>query len=279
MEESLNVGFSVFHGVFGHAQGFPSGLGHFYSVVLLLCPIVNRMGGMLTPQEKISLTQKILEEEFAIGSESSAGLDPKTRLFHFYTRDLLTEDLEKRSSLGRSQLFGILDLLQEKDFILGYGDVPDAEKLIPGDHIRILYPLSFESGVIVEVEDTSPVVAEVRLDKKKLYVLHNNNEYLLKNLDLLGANKDFFEYVFNNAGRPITEKEVLGGTSYVERKSFQRIATELGFSGTIRQAFFPAGLSTKGLIFRKRVTQTDLDEAGIEVADLQADLRKYSRSK
>ena len=59
MEGLLNVRFSIFHGVFGHAQGFPVGLGHFIQLYLVIMPYCRQTVLMAVNKELPSGFKKI----------------------------------------------------------------------------------------------------------------------------------------------------------------------------------------------------------------------------
>lgn len=49
--------------------------------------------------------------------------------------------------------------------------------------------------------------------------------------------------------------------------------SSLGFSGTLKDQFFPIVSNSKGIKFRPQVTRAEADETGIDTADLDTKLQ------
>jgi len=100
------------------------------------------------------------------------------------------------------------------------------------------------------------------------------NDFLLSKPHAVGANKGFFDYIYENAGSRIERglmpdyaKEGIKGD-----KGFTKVINELGFKGEILKAFCPERSKTK-ILLRKEISAEQLKRERINIELLLQELR------
>ena len=100
------------------------------------------------------------------------------------------------------------------------------------------------------------------------------NDYILSKPFATHPNKEFFDYVYANAGKSFLRSEI---PDYAKRalqggKSFSKVLNELGFKGEILKAFFPKR-GKISILLQKSVSTADLKEKGVKISLLMQELR------
>lgn len=135
--------------------------------------------------------------------------------------------------------------------------------------IRILLTSPEENGELLEKNglDTN-YIFRIRKKDREVWV----NDFLLRSPHATGKNMAFLEYALSNSEELISRSDMPEYMqTEVKGKTFNKIFSELGFTGEILKAFVPKR-SKSSFQFRKEVTVAILEEEGINVPALRLEL-------
>lgn len=118
--------------------------------------------------------------------------------------------------------------------------------------------------------EDAPDAFSVSVKDREIWV----NGFLLSKPYAVSDNKEFFDYVYENADKSLTrdampdyaKKAIRGG------KGFSKVLNELGFKSEILKAFFPER-GKSALLFRKSILTERLAKDGINIELLLQELR------
>ncbi len=121
-----------------------------------------------------------------------------------------------------------------------------------------------------EKSKDAPDAFSVSVKDREIWV----NGSLLSKPYAVSGNKEFFDYVYENADKSLTRDAMPDYAKEAVRggKGFSKVLNELGFKGEILKAFFPER-GKSALLFRKSILTEQLAKDGINIELLLQELR------
>mgnify|MGYP001616287998 CR=1 FL=1 len=93
------------------------------------------------------------------------------------------------------------------------------------------------------------------------------NNFLLKKLRSFSDNDAIFAYLYENANKVVSVKDIKAGTKLTSIKDLNKFLENIGFTGELRKVFFK--VSKDQVRFNNPVTKKDLEEIGISYLKLR----------
>jgi hypothetical protein len=105
-----------------------------------------------------------------------------------------------------------------------------------------------------------------------------NGKYLIKRPDFNTLNSELFEYAYNHVNDEVLKSnfEADSGITFSKTKRISNVVYELGFSGQLRELFFPS-IAKRSFLFRNYISEAELNESGIDQKDLGEQIKSLGK--
>lgn len=117
----------------------------------------------------------------------------------------------------------------------------------------------------IKVDGNDKVLYEIRYSEQSREILVNN--FLLKKLHSFSDNDAIFAYLYENANKVVSVKDIKAGTKLTSIKDLNKFLENIGFTGELRKVFFK--VSKDQVRFNNPVAKKDLEEIGISYLKLR----------
>lgn len=117
----------------------------------------------------------------------------------------------------------------------------------------------------IKIDGNDKVLYEIRYSEQSREILVNN--FLLKKLHSFSDNDAIFAYLYENANKVVSVKDIKAGTKLTSIKDLNKFLENIGFTGELRKVFFK--VSKDQVRFNNPVAKKDLEEIGISYLKLK----------